>query len=383
MDIGQILNDHLAGYRAAYSIPIHQLKVINAIMQCRTESLGGHIDQCDHCGYEVPFYNSCRNRHCPKCGYLHKERWLEKRKTQLLPITYFHTVFTLPNELNLLMLVNQKVGYNLLFRSGSETLLDLGRDPKHLGAEIGIIAMLHSWGQNLMDHPHLHCIVPGGGLSEDGKHWIYPKKMRTGKDFFVHVNVLSDLFKKKFLSYLKEAYRNDQLQFPGQVRYLKTESAFQCFINRLYKKQWVSYCREPFQGGEGGLKYLGKYIHKSAISSSRILGLKDGKVRFRWHDYRDGKSKEMVLDVFEFIRRFLLHILPPHFCRIRYYGILSSRNIKTKLARCMKLLNRRIKSSESLNWQALFYMLTGIDVSLCPRCKKGRMISMPLSHSPP
>ena len=282
------------------------------------------------------------------------------------------------------MLVNQKVCYNLLFKSGSETLLDLGKDPKHLGAEIGILAMLHTHGQNMLDHPHLHCIVPGGGLSEDGKHWRYPKRTNKGKDFFVHVNVISDLFKKKFLYYLKEAYLEGRLQFPGQISNIQSPKAFTEFMNGLYKKKWVTYCKEPFQGGEGGLKYLSKYVYRTAITNRRILDLRDGKVRFRWHDYRDGKDKVMTLEVFEFIRRFLLHILPSGFCRIRYYGILASRNLKTKLARCMKLLNKKVKqTADKLDWRELFYMLTGSDLTICPKCKQGRMISIPLNHSPP
>ena len=384
MDLGTIFRKHLASHVSGHSLPRFQWKAVNAVMKCRTEDLGGHLDRCDKCGYERLFYNSCRNRHCPQCGYLGKERWLEKRKSQLLPVTYFHSVFTLPDDLNPLMLVNQSVGYNLLFRSVTKTLLDLGRDPKHLGAEMGIIAMLHPWGQNLLDHPHLHCIMPGGGLSEDGKHWRYPKKKNTGEDFFVHVNVISDLFKKKFLYYLKEAYKKGQLQFPGRISHIKSEKAFNKFIDNLYKKKWVTYCKEPFHGGEGGLRYLGKYVYRTAITNSRILDLKNGEVCFKWHDYRDGKDKMMQLDVSEFIRRFLMHVLPSGFCRIRYYGILSSRNIKTKLARCMKLLNRKPSEvSDRLNWRELFFTLTGIDLHLCPKCNLGRMISMPLNHSPP
>jgi len=384
MELGTIFREHLASFTSEHSIPYFQWKAVNALMQCRTESLGGHIDRCEECGYERPFYNSCRNRHCPQCGYLGKERWLEKRKDQLLPITYFHSVFTLPDNLNPLMLVNQKVCYNLLFKSGSETLVDLGKDPKHLGAEIGFIAVLHTHGQNMLDHPHLHCIMPGGGLSEDGKHWRYPKKTSKGKDFFVHVDVISDLFKKKFLCYLEKAYDKGELQFPGQVNHLKSKASFKRFMNGLYKKKWVTYCKEPFQGGEGGLKYLSQYVYRTAITNNRILDLKDGKVCFSWHDYRDGKDKVMQLDVFEFIRRFLLHILPSGFCRIRYYGILASRNLKTKLARCMALLNKRsVEKKELLTWRELFYTLTGIDLCICPKCKTGRMISIPLNHSPP
>jgi len=383
MDIGTLFREQLDFYLAEHALPGFQWKAVNALMKCRTEDLGGHIDQCESCGYERPFYNSCRNRHCPQCGYLSKERWLERRKNQLLPVTCFHVVFTLPDTLNPLILANQKVCYNLLFKAGSETLLDLGKDPKHLGAEIGILAMLHTHSQNLLDHPHLHCIITGGGLSEDGKHWRFPKKTSKDEDFFVHVNVLSDLFKKKYLYYLKEACEKGELQFPGRVNHLKPKASFKCLMNDLYRKKWVTYCKKPFNGGEGGLKYLSKYVYRTAITNHRILDFKDGKVRFKWHDYRDGKDKIMKLDVFEFIRRFLLHILPSGFCRIRYYGILASRNLKTKLARCMELFNRRIVQTEPLPWRELLYTLTGIDLCVCPKCRKGRMISMPLNHSPP
>ena len=247
-----------------------------------------------------------------------------------------------------------------------------------------MIAMLHTSGQNLKDHPHIHCIVTGGGLSQDGKHWRYPKKTDKGEDFFVHVNVLSDLFKKKFLYYLRKSYNQEQLKFPGKVSYLNTKKAFTEFIRGLYTKKWVTYCKEPFHGGEGGLTYLSKYVHRTAIANRRILCVKDGKVYFRWHDYRDGKDKVMALSVAEFIRRFLLHILPLGLCRIRYYGILSSRNLKTKLVRVMVLLNRKPETKQKTEtWQQLLYKLIGIDLSICPRCKKGQMVSHPLSHSPP
>lgn len=236
LEMADILREYGSAYQAAHELPTLHRKVMNAIVKCRTEALGGHLDQCDQCGYQHPFYNSCRNRHCPKCGALAKERWLAARQKELLPVSYFHTVLTLPNELNPTVLVNQKVVYNILFRAGSETLLTLGRDPKHLGGDIGILAVLHTWGQNQLDHPHLHCVVPGGGLSLDGQKWLLPKKMTKDKPFFVHVNIISDLFKKKFLAYFREAHKTGKLKFVGKTAYLADNRAFQKLIDELYKK---------------------------------------------------------------------------------------------------------------------------------------------------
>jgi len=383
MELADVFSKYGTSYLSTHPQPAKILKVINAIVQCRTAALGGHIERCDNCGHERPFYNSCRNRHCPKCGSIARERWLMSRKEQVLPIVYFHTVFTIPDTLNHLTLHNQRVLYNILFKAGSETLLELGKDKKHLGAKIGVIATLHTWGQNLTDHPHLHCIVTGGGLSEDEKHWKYPKKLKNGNDFFIHVNVLSDLFKKKFLAYLKEAYNRGDLkrkEFP----YFSSESEFRKFKNELYKKRWVTYCKQPFSGAESVLEYLGRYVYRVAISNKRLIKCEDGRVIFKWRDYRDGKQKIMSLDAFEFIRRFLLHILPSGFFKVRYYGILASRNLKTKLKLAQELLNVRLKKSvEKLTWKELFFKLTGRDLSLCPVCGKGRMKMLPLSHSPP
>jgi hypothetical protein len=392
IEIGDIFREYGPAYRQAHKLPLYQLKAMSAIERCRTSALGGHVDECDVCGYQRISYNSCRDRHCPKCQGLAREKWLIARKADLLPVTYFHVVFTIPDVLNPIALVNQRVIYNILFKAGSETLLVLGKDPKHLGAEIGFIAFLHSWGQNVIDHPHLHCIVPGGGLSEDGIEWMLPKKMTKERDFFIHVNVISDLFKKKFLYYLKQAYKAGDLKFEGKIKPLGTKRAFHQLIDKLYSMKWVTYCKEPFGGPEQVLEYLGRYTHRVAISNSRIVKLEDGKVTFRWRDYRDGnKTKLMALDVFEFIRRFLLHILPNGFMKIRYYGILASRNHQTKLQRCKEILdvdtNQEQLTTRSQSWEELLFELTGIDPRICPECKKGHMtrkeiISRPI-HAPP
>lgn len=379
-----------SSYREANSLPLYKLKAMSAIESCRTSVLGGHIDECDLCGHQRNSYNSCRNRHCPKCQSLAKEKWLTARMAYLLPIPYFHVVFTIPKSLNRLTLVNQKVVYGILFRSAKETLLELGKDPKHLGGDIGFIAVLHTWGQTLIDHPHLHCIVTGGGLSEDGKKWLSPKKA-IKKDFFIHVNIISDLFKKKFLAYFKEAYLLDTLKFVGEITSLGTKCEFTKLIKELYKKKWNTYCKEPFGGPEHVLKYLGGYTHRVAISNNRIIKLENDKVTFRWRDYNDNnKNKTMSLDAFEFIRRFLLHILPSGFVKIRYYGILSSRNRKTKLKKCKDILgvtvNKEITTSQPESWEDLLFKLNGIDPRICPRCKKGHMVLkeviQPLKRAP-
>ena len=381
-------------YRKSAKLPLKNLKAMSAIETCRTAALGGHIDQCDRCGHERISYNSCRNRHCPKCQFMAKEKWLLARKQDLLPIRYFHIVFIIPDALNPLALINQSSIYNALFRSASETLLELGGDPKHLGAEIGVTAVLHTWGQNLMDHPHLHCIVTGGGLAGDGRRWIYPKKINKNKQFFVHVNVISDLFKKKFIAHLKEARQNGDLKFVGKTSYLASSARFTKFKNELYQKKWITYCKETFGGPEQVINYLGRYTHRVAISNHRIVNLNsmDNKVTFLWKDYKDhSQQKPMTLDAFEFIRRFLLHILPRGFYKIRYYGILSNRRRKTKLEQCKKVLRScnslENNSSPSIDWIELLLELTGIDLRICPVCNKGRMRSkemiVSLHYAPP
>lgn len=391
IEVGDIFREYGPAYREGKRIPSYIRKAMLAIERCRTSHLGGHVDECDACGYIRISYNSCRNRHCPKCQSLAKERWLEARKTDLLPITYFHIVFTIPDILNRLVLVNKKVVYTILFRSAKETLLELGKDPKHLGAEIGFIAVLHTWGQNLMDHPHLHCIVTGGGLSKDGKRWLSPKK-GSKKDFFIHVNIISDLFKKKLLAYLKKAYLEGELKFVGEIASLGTRKEFKKFIDSLYDKKWVTYCKRTFRGPEQVIEYLGGYTHRVAISNNRIIKLENNKVTFRWRDYRNNnENKMMTLDTFEFIRRFLLHILPSGFFKIRYYGIFSSRNRQTKLKKCKEILgvdlNKEPKVSDVESWEDLLFELTGIDPRICPSCKKGCMIFkevlQPVKCAPP
>ena len=380
-ELADILNAYFPGYIKKHKIPYHYYNVINAIISCRTSILGGHVDECDECGHIRCSYNSCGNRHCPKCRSLAKERWLLDRKAELLPVTYYHAVFTIPDILNDLVLENQSVIYAILFRAASETILKLCADKKHLGALTGMIAILHTWGQNLIDHPHLHCIIPGGGLSEERKKWLYPKKSKKNKKFFIHVNIISDLFKKIFLSYLKKAFNKGQLIFEGKIIYLRAPSEFNSLLSKLYKKKWVTYCKRPFGGPKQVLEYLGRYTHRVAISNNRIKRIEKRRVYFDYKDYRDGgKTKEMSLEIYEFIRRFLLHILPYGFPKIRYYGILCSRKKNQLLEICRKILGLVINSDLAREvkktWQELYFEITAKDPCLCLECGKGRMINI-------
>jgi len=342
LEVADIFRAFGPAYREAHEMPLRHFRAMRAIEICRTAELGGHLDQCDHCGTVRISYNSCRNRHCPKCQCLEKERWLEAREKDLLPTSYFHVVFTLPEGLRPLALRNQKVIYTLLFKAVSETLTKLARDSKHLGAEIGFMAILHTWSQTLIDHPHLHCLVTGGGLSLDGKRWVCSKK-----DFFIPVHVLSSLFRGKFLDGLKREYEAGELRFPGQIEELKEASSFKRLLTNLYRQEWVVYCKPPLKNPE--------------------------------RDSADhNKIKLLTLETFEFIRRFLLHVLPDQFVKIRYYGIMSHRSRKTKLSRCKTLLG--VAASEETEevpketWQDLLTRITGIDPTICPHCGKGRMI---------
>jgi len=375
VEAADIFRAYGSAYRQshAHEMPLRQLRAMRAIEVCRTAALGGHVEQCDSCGAVRVSYNSCRNRHCPKCQCLDKERWLEARKNDVLPVRYFHVVFTLPENLRALALRNQRVIYQILFRAASETLKELTRDPKHLGAEVGFIAILHTWSQNLMDHPHLHCIVTGGGVSPDGKRWIPCKRC-----FFIPVKVLSRLFRGKFLAYLKEAREKEELVFPGTIAHLKEEQSFKALLDDLYEKQWVVYCKPPFKNAETLIEYLGRYTHRVAISNERLVKLEGDRVSFRYRDRNDHDTvKVMSVDVSEFIRRFLLHILPDGFVKIRHYGILSNRNRQRKLARCKKLLGvdgPQEHKQEKESWQELLQRITGHDPRICPFCGKGTMV---------
>ena len=385
LEVGDIIRAYGDEYRNKYKLPRRHLRALRDIASCRTAALGGHMDRCNECGHERISYNSCRNRHCPKCGSLAKEKWLSTRRKELLPVPYFHIVFTIPAELNALTLVNQDTVYRMLFQSAAETLLCLGRDPKRLGAEIGLIAILHTWGQNLMDHPHLHCIVPGGGLSKDGTQWIGSRKK-----FFIPVHVLSHVFRGKFLERLKKMYNDGRLKCVGKIKAFESRKEFQKLFDHLFRKGWVVYAKQPFGGPEQVLAYLGRYTHRVAVSNHRLVKMTDGTVSFRWRDYADGnKEKLMTVEACEFIRRFLLHVLPDGLCKIRYYGFLSNRNRKHQLERCRLLLDIAMPTEDPapVSWQDTLLNLTGIDIRICPSCQKGRMqryrLIKPLTHAPP
>ena len=372
LEVAEIFRRYGSLYRSAHLMPANRLRAMRAIETCRTADQGGHVDECDHCGTKLISYNSCRNRHCPKCQFLKKERWIEDRGKDLLPIPYFHVVFTIPDLLNPLVLRNQEVLYAILFKSVSEALLELSKDPKRLGAEIGFISILHTWGQNLMDHPHIHNVVTGGGLAVDGGGWRSCKN-----DFFLPVKVMSKLFRGKFIAYLKKLRTQDRLAYPGAVSYLEQPAAWGALIAALYKKKWVVYCKPPFDGARGVLEYLGRYTHRIAISNHRIVKLEDDKVSFRWRDYADNnKRKIMTVDANEFIRRFLLHILPDRFVKIRHYGLLGNRCRKKKIDRCRELLacthHAEVKQKAE-TWQEALLRLTGIDVGRCPACGERSM----------
>lgn len=374
IEVADIFRKYGNSYRQTYDLPLYHLRAMRSIEICRTKELGGHIDKCDTCGKEKISYNSCRNRHCPKCQFLKKEKWILDRKETLLPVQYFHVVTTIPDEINPIALRNQKVIYTILFKATKETLIELGRDPKFLGANIGFLSILHTWGQNLMDHPHIHSIVTAGGLSTDGKTWI-----NSREKFFLPIEAISKLFRGKFLHYFKLSYKLRKLKFPGTISYLQNKLKFNSLLRTLYDKKWIVYCKPPFKNTENVIEYLGRYTHRVAISNNRIIEMKEDKVSFSWRDYADNdKIKNMTLDAAEFIRRFLLHILPDKFVKIRYYGFIGNRNHKTIFKKCRELLKAEIvkpetKKEDETTWQEFLLKLTGIDVTVCPFCKKGRM----------
>jgi hypothetical protein len=344
---------------------------MHAIETCRTAALGGHRERCDACGAERLAYNSCRNRHCPKCQTLAKERWLEARRADLLPVPYFHVVFTLPHALNVLAQGNPRRLYALLFQTVAATLTTFGRDPRHLGGDLGVTAILHTWGQNLSQHPHVHCIVTGGALARDGSRWI-----PAPPGFLFPVRALAKVFRGKYLATLRHALAAGHLRFAGSTAPLAAPAAFTAWLAELRRQAWVVYAKPPFAGPTQVLDYLGRYTHRVALSNERLVRHTDGVVHFRWKDYADGgRVKIMTLEAAEFIRRFLLHVVPDRFVRIRHFGLLANRTRKAKLARCRQLLAvlpaTPLGPPEPL--AALMLRLTGIDIERCPVCQQGRL----------
>ena len=318
----------------AASLSTAQRRVMTAIELCRTAALGGHVEPCDSCGQQRVFYNSCRNRHCPKCQSLARAQWIENRLAEILDCQYFHVVFTIPAEIAALAYQNKEVVYGILFRTSAETLRTIAADPRHLGAEIGFFSVLHTWGQNLLHHPHVHCVVAGGGLAPDGQHWVACKP-----GFFLPVRVLSRLFRRLFLENLQRAFDSGQLQFFATLQSLRDPLAFARYLVPCATPEWVVYAKPPFAAPQQVLDYVGRYTHRVAISNNRLLALENGSVTFRWKDYRHSSQlKTMTLTADEFLRRFLLHVLPDGLQRIRYYGFLGNRYRAQKLTRCRQLL---------------------------------------------
>lgn len=385
-EVADILGRHGDAYRAQHAVPAYQLRMMRALQLCRTATLGGHIDRCGHCDHQRISYNSCRNRHCPKCQTLARAQWIEKRKAELLPIAYFHVVFTIPEPLNPMTLQNKKVFYDLLFATTAATLQTIARDPKHLGAEIGFFSILHTWGQTLTHHPHIHSVVTGGGLRPDHAGWVHGRQR-----FFLSVRVLSRLFRRLFLEALQQAFQKKRLSFHGALTPLAEPRAFRALLAPLRHCEWVVYAKPPFGGPRQVIDYLGRYTHRVAISNHRLRNVENGHVTFQYKQYRaaDGQqAREMTVTAEEFIRRFLLHSLPPGFQRIRHYGLLASRAKEENLALCRQYLHLPVSSprpaapdrDRAVREKLLAPLLR------CPQCQRGtfvRVLFLPASTGPP
>jgi len=375
LEVADVFHRHGDAYRQLHADALGraQLRVMRAIELCRTAALGGHTEQCDACSHIRISYNSCRNRHCGKCQALARAAWLEARQADLLPVPYFHVVFTMPDPIAAVALQNKRVVFDILFRSSAATLRTIAADPRHLGAEIGFIALLHTWGQTLQFHPHLHCIVPGGGLAPDGQRWV---ACRPG--FFLPVRVLSSLFRRLFLEALDQAFHAGELTLRGALADLNEADRFAGLLRAARGIDWVVYAKPPFGGPEHVLEYLARYTHRVAIANSRLTRIDDDTVSFRWKDYRHhDRPKIMTLDADEFIRRFLLHVLPDGFQRIRHYGLLGNRARESKLARCRQLLDAPPPPPPVLAVLAdphdRYEALTGRSLRACPVCSVGIM----------
>lgn len=386
---GQVtIGDILAQYGESYITRNHicgqEKGIIRLLSMCRSQAMGSHFERCDQCSYIGKAFNSCRNRHCPTCQQKDKLQWMDKRMQELLPIGYYHLVFTIPHELNSLCLSNKKVMYDILFKAASQTILELSRDTKHLGADTGLVTILHTWGQNMREHPHLHCIMPSGGLSFDKQHWVHPNKKN---DFFIYVKVISRKFRGKYLDLLKKAYANGELKFKGALAPFAGKIKFSAFRANLYAKEWVVNIQAPFGKPEKVLEYLSRYVFRVAITDRRIIEVKDGKVHFHWKDYRTGLFREMKLDIDEFIRRYLLHVLPQGFFKVRYYGIFSSRYRKRNIETARALLSQdsELHDEQKLEdggnvwvrkdsvWMEILGKIQTYKKPNCPLCKKGSL----------
>jgi hypothetical protein len=388
LEVADIFRAHGEAYRATHALTPDQVRVMRAIESCRTAALGGHVDVCDHCAFERNAYNSCRNRHCPKCQNLAQANWLKRQMERILPTHYFHVVFTLPEELRGLALYNRQLLFDLLFTTASRTLLELGQDEDRLGALLGFTAVLHTWTRDLRFHPHLHCIVTGGGLHVGTGEWV----SRHGGRYLFPAKVLSRLFRGKFLDALVRAREKGALVFGGRCAALDNDDIWATFKDKLYRKAWVVYAKRPFGGAEGVYKYLGRYTHRVGLSNYRLQAIDDNGVRF---STKHGKS--VTLEHEEFIRRFLLHVLPAGFVKIRHYGLFAPPNLGTKLVLAQKALgnddadrepttNVNAGAADDQDFNKTLIALTGVDLTRCPRCGDGTMVArrpLEVSRPPP
>jgi len=370
LSVNEIFRVYGEAYRENHpDLLVHIKKVMRAIELCRTEALGGRRESCDSCGFTQILYNSCRNRHCPQCQMMKKEKWVLEKKKDVLPFQYFHVVFTLPHELNPIVIRNQSAIYNLMFKKVKETLLSVALDKKYFGAEIGFFSILHTWGQKLNLHPHLHCAVPGGGYVLNKDKW-----KQCSKDFFLPVDVLKPKFQYNLLMALKELYKAGKLYLEGTE--FKYKWQFQKLVDTLFAKEWTVYIKESFSDESKVIEYLGRYTHRIAISNNRIKKIENGCVYFSYRDYEDNnKVKILKLDVHEFIRRFLLHVVPYRFVRIRYYGLLSHRMKAEKIKNCREYYEIKYEENQTdYDWADIYFMVIGKDPRKCPACKQGRLI---------
>lgn len=375
-EIADIFRRYGPAFQATYARLLGplQLLVLKALAACRTAQLGGHILLCHNCGHHKQAYNSCNNRHCPKCQASSRAKWFEDRERDLLPVEYFHVVFTLPSELGMLVLQNKKVMYNLLFRATAETLTETAATWKDLKAKIGFFAILHSWGQKLDLHPHLHCVVPGGGISLDGSRWV-----SCPRGFFMPVKLLSRKFRGKFLCLLKEQHRQGELTLKGSLEPYASQATFNSWLSPLYDKEWVVYAKPPFNGPQQVLKYLARYTHRVAISNQRLLDIDGGQVTFSYKDYRCGqRGRKLTLSATEFIRRFMMHVLPRGFMRIRYYGFLANAQRKQQLRRIRQLLH--VAETEATEEPSADGLEQDPEFEQCPQCRQGVM--RPVNQTP-
>lgn len=380
IEVADIFRKHIGDYLELHDMPPQHYEVVADILGCRTEWMGGHVHGCDSCGEEIHLYNSCRNRHCPKCQSMTKERWLEKRKGEVLPVKYFHNVFTVPHEINPVFLCNKKTAINILFRSASETLLQFGANPENgLGGKIGAVCFLHTWDQRMLDHLHLHCIVPAGAISKDGSEWI-----GCENDWLFPARALSIVFKGKFMDYFRRAFENGELVFPGKTAEHGTTEGFHRLKRILWSKNWVVDVEPPLDNPDHVIDYVGRYTHRVAISNHRIIDLsEDGTVTFSYKNRSKGTVEVARISAVEFIRRFLLHVLPKGLMRIRYYGIFANRYKRENLATCRRLLDVSEEPAivENKTVREIMLERTGRDIAKCPFCKTGNMV--PVQSVPP